>query len=100
FPRTDAREVGVVPVLARIPYLFGDHTAPAAPSTPAISSGGKGIVVLNWTYGSEADLAGYQVYRSGTPGGPYEPVGPFLDRPVLFDTTAPSGPAAYYVVRA
>ena len=50
--------------------------------------------------GSEPDLAGYRVYRSSTSAGPYQPIGPFLDRPAFLDTTAPSGTAVYYVVRA
>ncbi len=100
FPRTDAREVGVVPVPAKIPYLFGDRVAPAAPSTPTVTSGGAGIVVLSWSYGSEPDLAGYRVYRSTTSGGPSEPVGPFLDRTTLVDTTLTSGTRSYYVIRA
>lgn len=100
FPRTDAREVGVVPLLAKLPYLFADREAPAVPPTPIVNAGGIGILVLTWSYGSEADLAGYRVYRSATSGGPYEAVGPFLDRPILVDTTAPRGSKSFYVIRA
>lgn len=100
FPQTNAREVGVVPVLARLPYLFADRTAPAVPPAPTVAPGGVGILVLKWSYGSEADLAGYRVYRSATSGGPYEAVGPFLDRPILVDTSAPRGAKSLYVVRA
>jgi hypothetical protein len=39
------------------------------------------------------------VLRSATSGGPYTPVGPFLDRPTLVDAL-PRGTTAYYVVRA
>ena len=98
FPRTDAREVGVVPVLQKLPYLFGDRQAPA---TPALTvTPGAANVTLAWAFGAEPDLAGYRVYRSSTSGGPYQPVGPFLDRPAFIDTTAPRGAIAYYVVRA
>jgi hypothetical protein len=100
FPRTDAPEVGVVPLLAHIPYLLGDRTPPAAPAVSTVASGGTGVVVLSWDYGSEPDLAAYQVYRSSTSGGPYQSVGPFLERPTLVDTTAPEGATSYYVVRA
>jgi hypothetical protein len=100
FPVSEDREVGVVPVLARLRFLFGDRTAPAQPSTPGAVSGGAGIVALSWSYGAEPDLAGYRVYRSTTSGGPYQPVGPFLDRPSFVDPTVPRGTRAYYVVRA
>ena len=100
FPIGEDREVGVVPLLQRLPFLFADRTAPAAPSAPTAASGGAGVVVLTWTSGSEPDLAGYRVYRSTTSGGPYQPVGPFLDRPAFVDTTASLGAPSYYVVRA
>jgi hypothetical protein len=100
FPVSENREVGVVPVLARLRFLFGDRAAPAAPTTPVAASGGPGIVALAWSYGAEPDLAGYRVYRSTTSGGPYQPVGPFLDRPAFVDATVPKGAAVYYVVRA
>jgi hypothetical protein len=100
FPISENREVGVVPVLAKLRFIFSDRTPPANPSAPTAVSGGSGIVALAWTYGSEPDLAGYRVYRSTAPGGPYQPVGPFLDRPALVDVTAPRGVASYYVVRA
>jgi hypothetical protein len=100
FPRTDAREVGVVPLLAKLPYLFGDKTAPARPAVPAAAQGGVGTLSLTWEYGAEADLAGYLVYRATTSGGPYVPVGSFLGRPTYLDTAAPRGQTAYYVVKA
>jgi hypothetical protein len=100
FPVSENREVGVVPVLAKLRFLFSDRTAPAAPSTPTIKPGGAGILALSWTYGAEPDLAGYRVYRSSTSGSGYQPVGPFLDRPAFVDTTAPRGAAAYYVIHA
>jgi hypothetical protein len=100
FPVSENREVGVVPVLARLRFLFGDRAAPAAPPTPAVTPGGTGILALTWSYGAEPDLAGYRVYRSTTSGGPYQPVGPFLDRPAFVDSTAPRRARVYYVVRA
>lgn len=100
FPISENREVGVVPVLQKLPFLFTDRTAPAAPSTPAVAPAGSGIVSLSWTYGTQPDLAGYHVYRSSTSGTGYQPIGPFLDRPAFVDTTAPRGTTVYYVVRA
>ena len=100
FPRTDAREVGVVHALARLPYLFGDKTPPVAPGAPTANPGGSGIEVLAWPGNEEADVAGYQVYRSDTSGGPYVAVGPFLDRSTFVDTAITRDSHAYYVVRA
>jgi hypothetical protein len=98
FPVSENREVGVVPVLERLPYLFGDRQAPTAPAVAVIP--GPGNVRLAWAYGAEPDLAGYRVYRSSTSGGPYQPIGPFVDRPAFLDASVPSGTIAYYVVRA
>jgi serine protease AprX len=46
-----------------------DTTAPAAP-TALTASPGNGQVVLDWANNSDADLAGYRVYRSSA-GGPF-----------------------------
>src|ERR687896_447603 len=46
-----------------------DTTAPAAP-TGLTASPGNGQVALDWANNSEADLAGYRVYRSSA-GGPF-----------------------------
>jgi hypothetical protein len=99
FPQTDAREVGLVPLLARLPFLFADKTPPAAPGAPTAARSGA-AVVLTWTPDPEADLSGYEVFRASSSGGPYQQVGPFLDRPSFVDTTAPPGVPSFYVVRA
>jgi hypothetical protein len=99
FPQTDAREVGVVPLLKRLPFLFADKTPPAAPASAAATSGSE-TVIVTWQGGTEPDLAGYRVYRSNKSGGPYVPVGPFLAHPAFLDSTAPTGEPSHYVVRA
>jgi len=43
----------------------GDTTPPAAP-TDVATTAGDGHVALDWTDNSEADLAGYRVYRDGS----------------------------------
>jgi hypothetical protein len=100
FPLSENREVGVVAVMRRLPFLFSDKTAPVASTTPVVGRSDAGLVSLSWSYGSEPDLAGYRVFRSTTSGGPYEPVGPFLDRPAFVDATASPGTPAYYIVQA
>jgi hypothetical protein len=100
FPRSDARDVGVIPLLGLLPFLFDDHTPPAAPVTPVVSAA-PATVSLAWSYGAEPDLAGYEVFRSPTAGGPYVKLGSsLLDRPAFTDRTAPPGVPSFYVVRA
>ena len=100
FPRSDAREVGVVPLPSLFPFLFDDKTAPAAPGIP-IATPAAALVTIAWSYGAEPDLAGYEVFRSPTTGGPYVKVSTsLLDRPVFADRSAPAGVQSFYVVRA
>ncbi len=47
-----------------------DLTAPGAPASLS-ATGGDGQVALNWDDNPELDLAGYNVYRSTSPGGPH-----------------------------
>jgi hypothetical protein len=100
FPRSDLRDIGAVPLAAKLPSLLGDVTAPAPPSTPTATPASK-TVTLAWTFGPEADLAGYLVFRSPTPGGPYTPLTTVpVQHPAFVDRTAPPGAPSYYVVRA
>jgi hypothetical protein len=100
FPTSDARDLGVVPLPALLPFLFRDRTAPAAPAQP-VATTAKGQVSLSWPYGREADLAGYEVLRATTSGGPYQLLSRTpLSRPALVDTGMAPGQVLYYVVRA
>jgi hypothetical protein len=100
FPRSDKREIGVVPLPAYLPFLFADRTPPAAPAAP-VTTAAEGRVVLDWADGAEPDLAGYEVARSATPGGPYEAITRTpLTRSVFEESAPPAGTAAVYVVRA
>jgi len=101
FPVSNDLDVGVVPLLAKLRFLFADRTPPAAPTGLAAGQA-PGPVTLTWTDGREPDLAGYAVYRSATSGGPYTLVNTMLllARATLIDRAAPSGAPSYYVVRA
>jgi len=100
FPRSDARDVGVVPLPGLLPFLFDDHTPPAPPAAP-VATPAPATVSLAWAYGAEPDLAGYEVFRSPTAGGPYAKItSSLLDRPVFTDRSAPPGVPSFYVVRA
>jgi hypothetical protein len=101
FPASDVLDVGVVPVLAKLPFLFADRSPPAAPATPTAAAG-KGTVTLTWPDGKGPDLAGYAVLRSATAGGPYTRLNTplLLARATLIDRSAAAGAPSYYVVRA
>lgn len=101
FPVSDAREIGVVPLPAKLPFLFSDKRPPAAPPQPAATVS-AGAISLAWPYGREPDLAGYEVFRAAAASGPYlEISGPtLLDRPVFTDSAAPAAEPSFYGVRA
>ena len=46
-------------------------TATLAPPTGLSPTAGDQSVALDWADNTESDLAGYNVYRATTPGGPY-----------------------------
>jgi len=97
-PGNDAnRNVSVVPLLQRLPFLFDDTTPPAPPVVVATVVGKT--VQLQWSWPLEPDAAGFAVYRSPTPGGPYTKLdGSPLVPPQFVDTSAPLGVPSYYVV--
>jgi hypothetical protein len=55
-------------------------------------------VSLAWRYGREPDLAGYEVFRAASAGGPYTLGAGLLPRPAFVD--AASAVPSFYVVRA
>ena len=81
------------------------NATPAAtpPSAPAglIATAGQDQISLDWNDNGEPDLAGYNVYRSTTAGGPYTKVNGSLVVPSAYtDTGLTGGTTYYYVVRA
>ncbi len=60
------------PVAVPLP-TDADTTAPAAP-TGLTASAGDASVALDWADNTETDLAGYEVRRATTAGGPYAAV--------------------------
>jgi hypothetical protein len=96
---SDDRYVPISPLPARLPFLFDDTTPPAAPE-PALGLVGK-AVQLTWRAPPDPDVAGFDVLRSATPGGPYSKLNAQLIGLETFtDLTAPAGVTSYYVVRA
>jgi hypothetical protein len=78
----------------------GDTTPPAAP-TGLGATAGNGSVTLDWADNGEGDLAGYNVFRATTAGGPYSQVngGPVMSSDYV-DTGLANGTTYYYVVTA
>ena len=78
--------------------------APNSPTLQAVA--GNGIspaghkVTLSWDP-SVSQVVGYNVYRSGSPTGPYTRINPALDPSTSYaDTTIASGQTYYYVTTA
>jgi fibronectin type 3 domain-containing protein len=77
-----------------------DTTPPAAP-TGLVSTVTSLAVSLDWADNREPDLAGYDVYRGGSSGGPYTQLNTtLLTTSDYRDTSAPPGATSYYVVKA
>ena len=73
---------------------------PAAPTGLAATPGDT-QVALNWNDNGESDLAGYNVYRSTTQGGPYSKInGSLVTVSDYTDTGLTNGTTYYYVVTA
>jgi hypothetical protein len=103
FPRVNELDVDVVPLPAFVPFLRPDHKAPAVPRGVVVTreTATTNVFVVDWADGSEADLAGYRVFRSVVPGGPYEELTrTTIVRSTFRDATVPAGATPYYVVRA
>ena len=79
-----------------------DTAPPAAPSGVAASLITGGGVRVSWSPNSEADLAGYTVYRALSAGGPFTDVsGVLLTTASFVDVTIPGGTSTvWYQVSA
>ena len=76
----------------------GDVTPPEAPKGLVVTDG-SGRSSLAWQANSEADLVGYQVYRSSQRGGPYSLLNTdVVSTPTFTDVDAPI--EQFYVVSA
>ena len=74
---------------------------PAAPTNLVATAVSSSQINLGWADNSESDLSHYNVYRSGTSGGPYTQIGsaPKTD-PTYSDDGLVAGTTYYYVVTA
>ena len=93
---TSAQESGNSNEASATPQDF----PPAAPTGLTATTGHR-ETVLDWSDNTEPDLAGYNIYRSTTPGGPYTKInGPLVATSTYADTGLTNGAAYYYVVTA
>lgn len=75
-----------------------DTTAPNAP-TGLTATASTAAIALDWDDSTEADLAGYNVYRSTSSTGPWSSLnGMLLTTSAYFDTTAQPAVTSYYMV--
>ncbi len=83
--------------------ISSDTTAPAAPQN-LVATPGAGNVGLSWSANGEVDLAGYNVYRSTTPGVPVAGLplngGILVTGTSLTDSSVIGGTTYYYIVTA
>ncbi len=87
--------MAAISVVSRAP----DTVAPVPP-TGLTASDNYEAVALDWDNNTEDDIAGYQVERSTSAGGPFTPAGTAPDRVSRrLDPRSPGGPW-YYRVRA
>ncbi len=76
-----------------------EFTAPAAPSG-LVAVANPVSVRLTWNANAEADLAGYNVLRADSSGGPWSLVARGLTTTTFTDKSANQARAYYYVVQA
>jgi len=77
-----------------------DETPPGAPVGLVATASVLGVD-LDWSNNPEGDLAGYNVYRSSAPGGPFTKLNPSLLAASQYtDASAPGGETSYYQVTA
>jgi putative Ig domain-containing protein/calcineurin-like phosphoesterase family protein len=85
---------------AQFTWIVRDLTAPARPPSLSILRHTDGIL-LDWPNNTEADLAGYNIYRSPTETGTFTKLNDgLLTASEYFDAAAPVGATSYYKIQA
>lgn len=89
----DAQQWRLIPIDADVEF-----TAPSIPSN-LVATAQVSSVKLDWTASPEADVAGYNIYRSQTPAGPYNTIARTVTSTSYVDNSALEGVPYYYVVK-
>jgi fibronectin type 3 domain-containing protein len=89
-----------------IDLRLGSEEMPAAPETGPLAlsierEDGTYVVKLSWTASISQNVAGYNVYRGTTPGGPYMKLNSTLHKNTSYtDRRVNDGETYYYVTTA
>jgi hypothetical protein len=96
---TDSSESAYSNEATATPTTGPDVTAPGAP-TGLTAVSGVSQIVLDWDDNTEADLNGYNIWRSTTSGGPYNTAASAVATSDYTDSSVTYGSTYYYVVTA
>ena len=89
------------PNYGRYDIAGAEVEAPPAAPTGVRATGSLNDVSLKWTANTEPDLAGYNVYRSGSAGGTFTKLNQTpLSATSFSDAEAPKGVVSYYWIEA
>jgi len=76
-----------------------EFVSPNAPGN-LVATPNAASVRLDWSVSPEADLAGYNVYRSETSGGPYNTIARNVTSNSFVDNTTATGVPYFYTIKA
>ncbi len=94
---TKLKKTNIDCIYAQVEWCIPDGMPPAQVTGLSVTTTGSSTLSLNWNDNTETDLHHYNVYRSTTPGAPYDLIASPVDSSYLDTGLAPST-TYYYVV--
>ncbi|MEI7504384.1 MAG: RICIN domain-containing protein, partial [Paludibacter sp.] len=76
-----------------------EFVSPIAPSN-LVATSNTASIRLDWTASTETDIAGYTVFRSASPGGPYATIARNVKSTSFVDNTATTTIPYFYTIKA